>query len=284
MELRSQRLDHYHPIGVGCQASTRSTPDTMPAVELDIERVKDVAAGADGDLDAVVEGRSPLVVNGRLGRHLIELERDLRQVVKLWNGGSLDLSFEATFQDAVEQRIDVRLLGEVDEGLGFIRSLHVLKVLHYLLEQREGRQEADLELNRGGRRKFHSPQTAQPFLRKRSDATHLFAVGYAILLWANKVKQNLGELVQLTQGLKPSVSLRFGLAVAPVKMKVLLGRLRLATRPQPAEEGSPSENALHRLVTFLFMLVCRGALCALLRPRLLGYFAVRATALFRGVS
>ena len=105
---------------MGRQASARSAPDTMPAVELDVKRVEDVAAGADGDLDAVVKGWASIVINGRLGRHLVELERDLRQVVKLWNGGSLNLSFEAAFKDAVEQRVDVRLLGEVDEGFGFV--------------------------------------------------------------------------------------------------------------------------------------------------------------------
>lgn len=54
MKLRSQRLDNALPVTVCSQAAARGAADAMFAVELDVERIEGVAAGTDGDADAVV--------------------------------------------------------------------------------------------------------------------------------------------------------------------------------------------------------------------------------------
>jgi hypothetical protein len=106
-----------------------------------------VAPRTNSDLDAVVEHRTALGINRRVSGHLVQLKRDLREVVELGDGGALDLCLEAALEDAVEQGVDVRLFGEVDEALGLVRRLHVLEVLDDLLEEREGCQEADFKLD-----------------------------------------------------------------------------------------------------------------------------------------
>jgi len=42
---------------VRCQTSPRGTTDAVLAVELDVERIEDMAAGTDGNPDAIIESR-----------------------------------------------------------------------------------------------------------------------------------------------------------------------------------------------------------------------------------
>ena len=122
MELRSQRLQNLFPISVAGQAAARRTSDAMLAVQLDIERVESVAAGRQGDADGVVvRGFAAGGVDFVLG--FVEFEADLREVVEFGNRVSGDLGRDAAFEDAVEERVDVGLFGEVDERLGVIGSL-----------------------------------------------------------------------------------------------------------------------------------------------------------------
>lgn len=131
------------------QTPARRAADTMLAVQLDVQRVVDVAAGTDSDPDAVVERRMVRRVR-RVGRRLVlrlvQLETDLREVVELGNGAAVDLGLDAALEDAVQQRVDVRLLGEVEERLGVVRRLHLFEVLDNLLEQRKRCEEPDFKL------------------------------------------------------------------------------------------------------------------------------------------
>jgi hypothetical protein len=45
----------------------------------------------------------------------VQLKADVRQVVKFWNGGTLDFGLQPALQDGVEKSVDVRLLCEVNE-------------------------------------------------------------------------------------------------------------------------------------------------------------------------
>lgn len=120
VELGPQRLNNLYPVCMSRQAPARGAANAMLAIKLDIQRVKDVATRADGDLDAVVEGGNALRIDRRVSWHFVQLERDLRKVVELRDGGSLDLGLQAALQNAVQQGVNVRFFGEVDEGLGFI--------------------------------------------------------------------------------------------------------------------------------------------------------------------
>ena len=53
MELGAERLDDHLPVAMSRQASAWRAPYAVFAVELDVQWVVDVAAGADGDADAV---------------------------------------------------------------------------------------------------------------------------------------------------------------------------------------------------------------------------------------
>lgn len=78
------------------QASPLRAADTVLAVKLHVQRVIDVAAGADRDADAVVEHRVAASVRGlRLGRlGLVQLEADLAEIVKLRDGTPLDFGLD----------------------------------------------------------------------------------------------------------------------------------------------------------------------------------------------
>jgi len=65
------------------------------------------------DPDAVVEGTRFIFRRRILA--LVQLETDLTQIVKLRNSIPLDLRLDTTLEDAIEQGINVRLLGEVEE-------------------------------------------------------------------------------------------------------------------------------------------------------------------------
>lgn len=123
VELRSQRLQDLLPVAMAGQAASWRTTDAMLAVQLHIERVEGVAAGRKSDTDGVVVCRFATGgVDLILG--FVQFEAYLREVVELGNCISSDLGLHTAFEDAVEQRVDVRLLGEVNERLGIIGSLN----------------------------------------------------------------------------------------------------------------------------------------------------------------
>jgi hypothetical protein len=73
-----------------------------------------------------------------VGRSLVfgfvELKADLREVVKLGDGASLDLGGDTTFEDTIEKGVDVRFFGKVEEGLGVVRGLHFFEILDDFLD------------------------------------------------------------------------------------------------------------------------------------------------------
>lgn len=86
----------------------------MLAIQLHVERVECVAAGGEGDADGVVvRGLAAGGVDVVFG--LVEFEADLRQVVEFGDGVAGDFGLHAALKNAVEEGVDVRLLGEVDE-------------------------------------------------------------------------------------------------------------------------------------------------------------------------
>jgi hypothetical protein len=81
-----------------------------------------MAAGREGNADrVVVGGLSAGGVDVVLG--LVEFEADLRKVVELGDGVAGNLGLHTTFKDAVEERVDVGFLGEVDERLRIVGGL-----------------------------------------------------------------------------------------------------------------------------------------------------------------
>lgn len=86
------------------------------ARNLHVQRRKGVATGRQCDANTVVE-RVRLVVGARVLR-LIQFEVDLGQVVELRDRIAFDFCLYTAFQDAVEQCVDMRLFGEVEEAFG----------------------------------------------------------------------------------------------------------------------------------------------------------------------
>lgn len=73
------------------QTAPRGTSDGVPRIELYVQGIKGMAAGTDGDADRVgVDGR--LTVTG-----LVQLETDLRKVIKLGDGAAGDLGLNPAF-------------------------------------------------------------------------------------------------------------------------------------------------------------------------------------------
>lgn len=60
---------------------------------------------------------------------LIQLEANLREIVEFRDRRALNLGFDTALEDAVEECVDVRLFGEVDERFGVIRGLHFFEIL-----------------------------------------------------------------------------------------------------------------------------------------------------------
>lgn len=111
----------------------------MLTVELNIKWVVDVAARANGNADAVFEVGIVVAV-GRLWRvclRFVQLETDLTQIIKLWYGGALDLGINATLKYAVEECVDMGLLGKVEEAFRVVGRLHILEIRHDLSEERK---------------------------------------------------------------------------------------------------------------------------------------------------
>lgn len=131
------------------QASPLRAADTVLAVKLHVERVIDVAAGADRNADAIVEHRVAASIRClRLScLRLVQLEANLAEIVELRDGTPLDFGLDTAFQDAIEEGIYVGFLGEIEQAPGIIGRLHFLKTGNDLPEQREGCKEANLELS-----------------------------------------------------------------------------------------------------------------------------------------
>lgn len=80
VELGTQRLDDLFPVTVWRQGPPLRAADAVLAVELDIQRIIDVASWADGNADAVVECGIALACGGALwliGLGFVELEGDV---------------------------------------------------------------------------------------------------------------------------------------------------------------------------------------------------------------
>src|SRR6187431_3119877 len=89
VKLGPQRLQHHHPVTVRGQATSGGAADAMPAVELDIERIDNVAARADGYPDAVLKRRrhaARVGIGMCLALRLVQLKADLRKIVQLRDG------------------------------------------------------------------------------------------------------------------------------------------------------------------------------------------------------
>ena len=76
-----------------------------------------MAARTDGDSNAICVLSN--ISGWRVGRcfvlGLVQLEADLREVVKLGDCATFDFSRDATFEDAVEKGVNVGFFGEVHE-------------------------------------------------------------------------------------------------------------------------------------------------------------------------
>ena len=122
VELSPQGFKDFLPLPVTGQTASRSASYAMLAIQLHVERVKCMAAGREGNADrVVVGGLSAGGVDVVLG--LVEFEADLRKVVELGDGVAGNLGLHTTFKDAVEERVDVGFLGEVDERLRIVGGL-----------------------------------------------------------------------------------------------------------------------------------------------------------------
>lgn len=110
MELLPQCLNDVLPVQMAREALPRRATDAVLGVEAHVERVVAVAAGGDGNTDAVARYvRIIRVLAGLgLGLGLVELEADLGQIIQFGDGIPCHLSGEATFDDTVEKGIDVR--------------------------------------------------------------------------------------------------------------------------------------------------------------------------------
>ena len=105
------------------------------------ERIERVATGADGNTNTVVEAVFALLLFLTKSIFtLIQLEIDLRQVVQLGDILALNLGANTTLQQAIEESVDVRFLGEIEERLANVRSLNFLEVMDDFLEQRKRRE------------------------------------------------------------------------------------------------------------------------------------------------
>ena len=92
---------------MGCQTSARSAANAVLAVKLNIQRIESVATRRKGDTNAVVEAAAFGIVDGSFVLRLVQLKADLRKVVELGNGVAGNLCLNTTFDDRVEQGVDV---------------------------------------------------------------------------------------------------------------------------------------------------------------------------------
>jgi hypothetical protein len=108
---------------MGCETSARSAANAVLAVKLNIQRVESVATRRKRDTNAVVEAAAFGIVDSGFVLRFVQLEANLREIVELGNGVAGNLCLNTTFDDRVEQGVDMRLLGEVNERLGVFGSL-----------------------------------------------------------------------------------------------------------------------------------------------------------------
>lgn len=175
------------------QALLLITPNAMFTIQLHIQWIRGMASWRDGDSDGVGTGvRISLFLTGfGFAFALIQFERDLREVVELGDGATVNLDGNPAFDDAVEKSVNVRFFGKVDEGLAAFRSLHGFEVFNNLLDQREGGQKTNFEF-------FLVGDTV--FLRRDEAATRLDTESVVIGV------QELTRRVLWQVGTAPSVS------------------------------------------------------------------------------
>ena len=135
MKLRSKCLDDHFPVSVRRQTASGCAADAVLAIELHVQGIECMTTGTYGDADSVCILCSVLCVWRRLILRLVELETDLRKIIEFGDGAALDFRRDATFEDTVEQSVDVGFFGEVDEGLCVVRSLHFFEILDNFLER-----------------------------------------------------------------------------------------------------------------------------------------------------
>lgn len=97
------------------QTTSRRTTNAMLAIQLHIQRIKRVTAGTNCNSNAIRVFGHILHARRCLVLGFVQLEADLGEIVELGNGGAFDLGGDAAFEDAVQQSVDVRFFGEVDE-------------------------------------------------------------------------------------------------------------------------------------------------------------------------
>jgi hypothetical protein len=74
-----------------------------------------MTARANGYTNAVCVFGDILYIGRGFVFRLVKLKADLGEVVKFGDGTSFDLSLDATFENAVEERVNVRFFSEVDK-------------------------------------------------------------------------------------------------------------------------------------------------------------------------
>lgn len=77
-----------------------------------------MATGANGYSNAIFERLLAFTISPNIrGRsfRLIQFEAYLRQVVELRYRTPIDLSLDAAFEDAIEERVNVGLFGEIEK-------------------------------------------------------------------------------------------------------------------------------------------------------------------------
>lgn len=123
VELRPQRFEDLLPLPMAGQTTPWRASYTMLTIQLHVKRVECMAAGRKSNANGVVvRGLAAGGINVVLG--FVEFEANLGQVVEFGNGVAGDLGLHTTFENAVEERVDVRFLGEVDERLCVVGGLN----------------------------------------------------------------------------------------------------------------------------------------------------------------
>ena len=105
----------------------------MLAIELHIQWIKRVATGTDCYSDRICVLRNVVGIRRGLVLGFIQFEADLREIVEFRNCRACNLRLYAAFQDAVQQSVDVRFFGKVEERLRFVGGLHFFEILDNFL-------------------------------------------------------------------------------------------------------------------------------------------------------
>lgn len=131
MELGSQSLNDLLPILMGRQAASWRTGNTVFTVKLHIQWVESMSARTDCNPNriSILRYLIRVCIGRRFVLGFVQLEADLGQIIELGNCRTFDFGLDATFKDTIEQSVDVRFFGEVEEGFRFVRCLHFFEVL-----------------------------------------------------------------------------------------------------------------------------------------------------------